>query len=126
MTAKEEIVAGILSLIEIVSNPQFQQAAWVEMKVPHLFFEEVMNKLFDDYDFSEILDNYLYYNISKEQYKILKKFHEMLDQYADEKMSAISIVDPKEVLADPRWHAIQREAKEVLKAFHYQKISKLP
>lgn len=113
---------GILSVIESISNVPFQQKAWVENKVhPYAFFEESMHQLFDDYELSDVLDNYESYDISNEQYKILNKFYEVLDRYSDEKMSWLQTVDPKEILADPRWHEIQKMAKEVLEAFNYRK-----
>lgn len=122
MGIQEEIINGILSIIENISNSQFQQKAWVEKKVHYFaFFEESMHQLFDDYEFSDVLANYKNYDISNKQYKILNKFYEMLDCYSDEKMSSSQTVDPKEILADPRWHEIQNIAKEVLIAFNYRK-----
>ena len=53
--------------------------------------------------------------------KILNKFYNILNQYSYEKMSLLQIVDPKEILKDPRWHVIQKTAKEVLKAFKFHK-----
>jgi hypothetical protein len=122
MSIEQEILKGILSIIENISNAQFQQKAWVENKVhPYAFFEESMHQLFDDYELSEVLDNYENYYISHEQYKILNKFYNVLNQYSDEKMSWLQTADPTKILADPRWHEIQKMATEVLKAFNYRK-----
>lgn len=125
MTTEEEILKGALSVIEQISDAEFQQKAWVEKKIhSYAFFEETMHQLFDDYELSDILNNYENYRISNEQHEILKKFYNTLNQYSDEKMSWIQNVDPTEILADPRWHEIQEMAKEVLKAFNYQKPPK--
>ncbi len=121
MSIEEEILKGILSVIENISNAQFQQEAWVNNKVhPYAFFEESMHQLFDDYEFSEVLNNYKTYKISNDQYKILDRFYVLLDQYSDEKMSWLQTVDPKEILIDPRWHEIQKMAKKVLRSFNYK------
>jgi hypothetical protein len=79
MSIEEEIVKGILSVIENISNAQLQQKTWVEGGGhPYAFFEETMHQVFDDYELAEILK-------------------------------------------DPRWHVIQKTAKEVLKAFNFHK-----
>lgn len=125
MNAHATILKGILSVVEHISNAQFQQRAWIEKaEHPYAFFEESMHQLFDDYEISEVLNNYELYGISDEQYKILQKFYKTLDQYSDEKMSWLHSVDPKEVLEDPRWHAIQKMAQEVLKAFHFPHLKR--
>lgn len=124
MSVEKEILNGILSVIEKISNVQFQQIAWIEKKVhPYAFFEELMHNLFDDYELSEILNNYKIYGISKEQYNILFKFYLILDRFSNDKMSWFESVDPIEILKDPRWNEIQTVAKKVLKAFHYEKKS---
>ncbi len=122
MNTESEILKGVLSIVKNISDPQFQQKAWIEKKVqPYDFFEEAMHQLFDDYELADIISNYKVYDISNEQHKILADFYSALDQYTDEKMSWSQAVDPKEVLDDPRWHEIQKKAKEVLKAFNQEK-----
>ena len=122
MSIEEEIVKGILSVIENISNAQLQQKTWVEGGGhPYAFFEETMHQVFDDYELAEILNNYENYGISNEQYKLLNKFYKLLNQYSHEKMSWLQTIDPKEILKDPRWHVIQKIAKEVLKAFNFHK-----
>jgi hypothetical protein len=124
MSIEENILNGILSVIEKISNAQFQKKAWVDNKVhPYAFFEESIHQLFDDYELSEVLDNYKIYAISNDQLIILKILYKSLDCYSDEKMSWMQAVDPKELLEDPRWHEIQKMAKDVLEAFNYQKNS---
>lgn len=121
MGIEEEVLEGMLSVIEKISNVQFQQKAWVENKVhQYAFFEETMHQLFDDYELADILNNYKLYGISNEQYKILNEFYKVLDRYSDEKMSWLQTTDPKQVLADSRWHEVQKMAKGVLKAFNFQ------
>jgi len=122
MSIEQEILKGILSVIENISNAQFQRRAWVDnQEHPYAFFEESMHQLFDDYALSEVLDNYKLYAISDDQCSVLRLFYECLDQYSDEKMTWLQTVDPKELLADPRWSEIQKMAGEVLKAFNYHK-----
>ena len=124
MNIEQEILKGILSVIENISNTQFQQKAWIENQGnSYAFFEESMHQLFDDYELSDVLNNYKIYGISTDQYSILRLFYEYLDQYSNEKMSWVQTVDPKTILKDPRWHEIQKMAKEVLEAFNYQKNS---
>ena len=114
MSREEEILKGILSIIEKISNAHYQQNAWIEKKAhPYAFFEETMHQLFDDFEFEEVLNNYKIYGISNEQHRILIKFYEILDQYSDEKMSWLQAVDSKEILEDSRWHEIQKIAKKM-------------
>lgn len=122
MNIETEILQGILSIIETISDPQFQQKAWVENAVnPYASFEESMHHLFDDYEIASVINNYEIYGISNSQYTNLNKFYKDIDRYSNEKMSWLDSADPKEILADPRWHEIQKLAKEVLEAFHYTK-----
>jgi len=119
---KKTILKELLSVIEDISNIDFQQKGWIEKKIhPYCTFEETMHHFFDDYEAKEILDNYKDYNITIYQYKILLKFYYILHKYSEKKMSWHYSVNPKEILTDPKWHEIQKKAKEVLKAFNYQK-----
>jgi hypothetical protein len=122
MRIEEGILKGILVVIEKIADTRFQQAAWVENTVhPYAIFEESMHQLFDDYELSAVLSDYKNYGISDEQHVILNEFYDMLNQYSDEKMSWLQTVNPKELLTDPKWHKIQKTAKEVLKIFNYKK-----
>ena len=122
MSVEEEVLKGVLAVIENILNAHFQQKAWIEKNTtPYDFFEETMHRLFDDYELAEMVRNYKAYGISNEQYHLLNTFYEILDQYSDEKMSWLETVNPKEILADPKWHKIQKMAKKILKVFNYQK-----
>ena len=119
MNVEKKILEGILSVIEKISNIQYQQKAWIERKILYATFEETMHQLFDDYELNDVLHNYEVYRISNSQYKILNHFKAVVDRYSDEKMSWLGSVNPKEILEDSKWHEIQNMAKEVLEAFRY-------
>jgi len=117
---EKEILKGLLSTIENISNVDFQQKGWIEGKIhPYCFFEETMHQFFDDYEAKEVIDNYKDYGITHTQYKLLSKLYKYLDKYAEAKMSWYDSADPKQILADPKWHKIQKIAKEVLEVFNY-------
>lgn len=107
-------VAEVLSILENISHSQVHQKAPIDKKVrPHAFLEEIMQHLFNDSAFKDVLNNYKLYDLSNEQYYLLKKFYEALTQY-------LEYADSTQLFKDPKGHQIQEMAKEVLKAFNYQ------
>ena len=122
---RKKNLKNIISIIDDISNIEFQKKAWVNKEVhPYATFEETMHQLFDDFELEEVLSDYECYEITNEQYNILNKFYEALDVYSDKHMSWDESVDPKKILNDPKWHKIVKMAKEVLIAFDYKKSQK--
>lgn len=83
------------------------------------FFEETIHQIFDDYDLAEILEEHKKYEISEQQLALLEKFMHSLDEYSEEKMSWLYEANPQEIINDPKWHKIQKLAKEGQKIFNY-------
>ena len=78
-------------------------------------FDETVCHFFDDGD--PIINDYQRYNITEGQNKLLVRFRDAFEEFVDGPESS----NPMKFIDTPEWTRITDMAKEVLKAFDYQK-----
>lgn len=97
-----------------MQDKEYQRRIWIQNKGPECqAFDDAVCDFFDIGD--PILENYKAFRITKAQYKVLKKFRDKFRDFSDENDL------PEEFIDTPEWSRIMEMAKEVLKAFDYQK-----
>jgi hypothetical protein len=102
--------------IASISDKNYQERIWIRGEGPEYDdFDETCCHFFDDGD--PILENYKDYSISNDQYEILKKLRAKFDLFSEQNTW------PAEFINTPEWTEITLMAKEVLKAFNYNKLN---
>ena len=111
---RKEILDEFLYNVRIISDKSDQKRIWIEAKGPECQdFDDAVNIFFDDGD--PILKKYKEYGITENQYQLLKKFRDEFEVFADNNDL------PEEFIDTPEWERIMSLAKDVLKAFDFQK-----
>jgi hypothetical protein len=107
-------IANVVEAAEDIANKQLQEQRWMS---PDLQAwerpEELINVLFDDSVFEGFLEEYAS-SFSTEQRRIAFDLRNTMNSYCD---ATSSYLDPKEVLADPRWEAIRQKASAFVHVF---------
>lgn len=113
---RKEVVKGFLQNIYRISDKEYQIRVWIEGRGPECHdFDEAVNEFSGDID--PILENYQDYGVSQTQYHLLKNFRDQFDAF--QKINYW----PPEFIDSPEWAKIMDLAKDVLKAFNFQKTS---
>ena len=110
MKIREQILAGFLENIYIISDKSYQKKVWINGigHEVHSFDEAVC----DFFDLGEyIFENYQGYNITTAQQKLLNEFRKEFKSFSDENDF------PEKFIDAPEWDKITEMAKEILKAF---------
>lgn len=111
---RKKVVEFLLQTLYSISDKEYQKRIWIEGAGPEWDnFDEAVNDFFDDGD--PVLENYQAYGLSDVQYQLLKKFR---DEF---KVFKRGNYFPEEFVDSPEWGEIMNLAKDVLKAFNYQK-----
>jgi hypothetical protein len=111
---RKRIVEEFLQNLYRISNKEYQKRVWIDGIGPECHdFDEAVNDFFGDA--KPILENYQDYGLSPTQHQLLKKFHDEFSIFADKNNF------PEEFIESPEWTKIMDLAREVLKAFNYQK-----
>ena len=114
---RKQILEEFLCNLYIISNKSYQKRVWIEAKGPEVHSFD--NAVCDFFDLGEyIFDNYKGYPITEQQ-KLLDKFRKDFETFVDGKRPYL----PEDFIDTPEWERIINLAKEVLKAFNYQKNS---
>lgn len=123
LTRKNEMITdrnlqNLIDTIIDIADPDYQYRIWVKGLGPEVdSFAETMCYFFDELEF--VLPNYKKYEISEKQYQLLIDLRDAVKAFSDE---VPGMADPEiEILPNPEWHKIQKLAKEVLRAFGYEK-----
>lgn len=112
--AKKQILESVLETVEGISNKEYQKRVWIAGKGPEVDdFDETCCNFFGDGD--PLVEGYRDFDLTKDQYKILKKFRDEFRVFADENYW------PTEFIDTPEWDKITKMAEETLKAFNYKK-----
>ena len=115
--SKKQIIEGFVRLIDHISDKDYQKRIWIRGEGPEVddFDETVCN-------FSPaadgIIEKYKDFGLTELQYQLLKKFRDQFRVFYDENDW------PEHFIETPEWVKIMNLAKEVLKAFNYQKERK--
>ncbi len=113
---KKDILDSLLTTISHIGDKGYQKRVWIQGAGPECDdFGETVNFFFEEG--AAILETYKEFNISEAQYKLLKKFYDEFEKFADENDLPGVFID------DPEWEKIMAKAKEILKAFNYEKTS---
>ena len=103
--------------IRCISDINFQRQTWIKNSIPNVFYtwEECMCRFFDDQNIDEFLaDIDPQFGLSQQQIDELWKLRNIMRKYSD---ATPQTMDPRDVIADPRWHEVVACAQETLKAF---------
>lgn len=112
--SKRSILDGILEIVSDVSDIEYQKKFWIlGSGAEHYAFDDTCCDFFLECD--EILDKYKDFGIMESQYQPLKQFRDRFRIFSDENNF------PEEFIHTSEWKKITWMAKEVLKAFNYQK-----
>ncbi|NGX37736.1 MAG: hypothetical protein K1000chlam2_00898 [Chlamydiae bacterium] len=113
---RKQILANFLETIEGISDKEYQKRVWIRGEGPEVDdFTETVCHFFDDGD--PILKKYKEYNIIEKQYRLLVQFRKEFESFVDGDRPYL----PEEFIDTPEWKQIMSLAKNVLKAFDYQK-----
>ena len=113
---KKYILNEHLRNISHIASKEYQKRVWVRGEGPEIDdFDETVCHFFDDGD--PILKKYKEYNISENQHKLLIQFRKKFEDFVDGDRPYL----PEEFIDTPEWELIMNFAKDVLKAFNYQK-----
>jgi len=111
---RKQIIDTLLRIIDHISDKEYQERVWILGKGPEVDdFDETCCNFFPEVD--DVIEKYKDFGITTAQYKILKKFRDKFDIFSDTNNW------PQEFIDTPEWITIMHLAKDVLKAFNYQK-----
>jgi len=111
-TDRKQIMQTLLRTVHHIYDKEYQKRAWIRGEEAD--FDESVCIFFDIVD--DVLNNYRTFQITDHQYQTLKKFSEKFKVFSEENNW------PPEFIDTPEWNEITEMAKEVLKAFNYDKI----
>ena len=115
---KKEIVEGLLDTISGIADIKYQERIWIKGKGPEV----------DDYtetscyitaEGEDIVKNYQFFGITESQYSPLKRFYDIYENFDDN--DYFTFKTENELIHSPQWKVVVDAAKEVLKAFNYEK-----
>ena len=113
---KRYILAQFLDIISCISDQEYQKRVWIGGEGPEVDdFDETVCHFFDDGD--PILKKYKEYGITENQYRLLKKFRDEFEAFVDGDRPYL----PEDFIDTPEWERMMSLAKDVLKAFDFQK-----
>jgi len=112
--AKKDILNFVLERVSNISDKEYQKRVWIRGEGPECDdFTETVCHFFDDGD--PIIENYKDFEITDSQYVLLTKFRDEFRGFSRK------YDFPQEFIDTPEWAKIMKLAKEILKAFNYQK-----
>jgi hypothetical protein len=108
---KKQIMVSLIRMIDHISDKEYLRRAWIKGEAAD--FDETVCLFFETCD--PILAKYKDFGISEYQNQILKNFRDAFEIFSDNNGW------PEEFIDTPQWEKIMEMAKEVLKAFNYNK-----
>ncbi len=113
---RNQILISVLETIKGISDKEYQKRVWILGQGPECDdFDETCCHFFGDGD--PLIENYQDFDISENQYKVLKRFRDKFRFFSDENNW------PQDFIDTPEWKEIMDMAGEVLTAFNYKKSS---
>ena len=114
---RKTILEEFLTTVCIISDKSFQERIWIRAEGPEeIDFTETVCFFFDEGEC--IFDRYEEYNLTEQQQEILEAFRKKFETFVDWDDRPYL---PQEFIDTPEWEEIMHMAKEVLKAFNFQK-----
>jgi hypothetical protein len=111
---KKYVLNEYLRTIHHISDKEYQRRAWIRGELPGIDFDETVCQFADIGD--PILENYQHFEITDGQYQILRKFRDRFGAFWEENGWPPAFIDT------PEWNEITEMAKEVLRAFDYERM----
>jgi hypothetical protein len=112
--AKKDILNFVLELVTDISDKEYQKRVWIRGEGPECIdFTETCCHFLHEGD--GVLEKNKDFGITDDQYQQLKEFRDSFRAFSDENDF------PEEFIDSPEWAKIMDMAKDVLKAFNYQK-----
>ena len=109
---RKQVLKNFLENLHRISNKDYQERIWINGLGPDCHdFDEAVCDFFDDGNL--ILKDYSDFELTPDQYQILKHFRDKFRIFAD----ANDL--PEEFIDTPEWAKIMSMAKDVLKVFGY-------
>ena len=113
---KKYILNEHLRNISHIASKEYQRRVWIRGEGAEVNdFDETVCYFFDIGD--PILDKYKEYKITDKQYQLLVQFRNFFESFVDGDRPYL----PEDFINTPEWERIVHLAKDVLKAFDYQK-----
>ena len=111
---RQYILNEFLRNVSGISNKEYQKRIWIIGEGPEVdSYDDAVCDFFLECD--SILENHKDFGITENQCQVLKKFRDKFEEFSDENDW------PPEFIDTPEWNEITKMAKDVLKAFNYQK-----
>ncbi|MGE5195887.1 MAG: hypothetical protein ACM3JI_00985 [Anaerolineae bacterium] len=104
-----------------IAGLENQKSFWIkERSFERNPFQELLDAFFYTCKAGEVIAHYKDYEMTDEQYRILKLFYDHLFVYKEKKGKE---EDLQKILNDPEWHHIQVLAHKALKIFEFKNLS---
>ncbi len=114
---KKQILESFLETIEGISDKEYQKRIWIRGEGPECDdFNETTCHFFEEGD--EILEKYRDFGINNNQHELLINLRDQFDKFVKGPRPGYL---PQEFIDTAEWTKIMNLAKEVLKAFNYQR-----
>ena len=114
---KKQIMETFIESIDIIADEEFQKRVWIEGRGPECHsYDDFVNYFFNTSE--SILSKYISFNITDNQMKILKNFHDTLEDF-----NCKNSYEPQDFISSTDWKKIIEIAKKVLNSFNYRKKS---
>lgn len=114
---KRQILEGFIDIFTRIASKESQKRIWVNGEDPEVDdFDDSVNDFFVECD--SILENYKDFEITGNQYQILKKFRNQFRIFSEANNW------PQKFIETQEWGEITEMAKEILKSFNWKKIRK--
>ncbi len=111
---RKAVVESLLDNLQSISDMSYIKRVWIEARGPEIDdYEETVNDYYSDV--RDILSDWSYFGLTKDQYDSLCRFHAKFDAFIDNNH------DPEFFIETPEWEEIMELAKTVLVAFEPKK-----
>ncbi len=115
---KKQILKEFIKIFARIADKDYQKRVWIKAEGLECDdFDETSNQLLEAGD--AILSDYKEFNISDYQYHLLTKFWKEFTEFSNGPRRIKYF--PEDFVDTPEWEKITEMAKEILKAFNYQK-----
>jgi hypothetical protein len=119
---KKQILDGFIENIACISDRKYQERVWVQAEGPEC--DDIDDTVCNFFDEDFILEKYRDFGITESQYKLLRILHKRLRTFTD----TFGVYSPhkstEKLIQLPEWTEITEMAKQILKAFNYNKFHK--
>jgi len=111
---RKQIMETFIRIVSHISDKDYQKRIWIKGEGPEVDdFDETVCHFFQEGD--GIIEKYKDFGLTEHQYQLLKKFRYQFKAFSDENDL------PEEFIDTTEWKGIMDMAKDVFKAFNYQK-----